>query len=428
MMTKKLFLRKLLVGGLLGSVALNVLYIFLISTDLTLDLFVGIALIGFLVGVVVNAYRFGAVFYRQRVLDKKVDEVDVVFTVAVEEFVKESASKSFLDYKQNEAIEESFMTNEEAERKYKEWKKRLRYVAKFLASNELYMFERGFPDNAFLNSVLNRSGWMTESMYGRLIDSDRMRREYRTMQEGVKELNDRLRAYSLGNEGERVVLEELGKYGDRFKVLDGVRFSTNEAVVGQELDGKTVENDVLVFTNNGLYTLEIKNIMSEGEKYLRISKDGIWYKKTREEGSWKADPNTTKIFSQVNRQIHYTESLIERKLGKKISLKSVIVIANDNVQIENETDWLIVRPNMLFSLLNGRDVDSEDVLTDDEISELVEMFKTYDLGAGKFPARVFEKDIAIWDHNARAIESMLYFREDLWEIFDRAQRNLDRIE
>lgn len=187
-------------------------------------------------------------------------------------------------------------------------------------------------------------------------------------------ITDRYRALRLGLDGEELVKVELSKYFDSSRVLYGNRFDTPE--------NGTVENDVLVFGKSGIYSLEVKNILSNGDKYLRVSKDGLWYVKDGEYGSWKLNQKYSDIFEQVNRHIYHTEHILSGVLGRDVEVKPVIVISNNNVVIENESDWDIVRPNTLFMKLKGSS--GVDKFSEKELDQLVEYMRGQDLGEGKF--------------------------------------------
>lgn len=194
------------------------------------------------------------------------------------------------------------------------------------------------------------------------------------MEDAHDYITDRYRALRLGLDGEELVKDELSKYFDRSRVLYGNRFDTPE--------NGTVENDVLVFGKSGIYSLEVKNILSNGDKYLRVSKDGLWYVKDGEYGSWKLNQKYSDIFEQVNRHIYHTEHILSGVLGRDVEVKPVIVISNNNVVIENESDWDIVRPNTLFMKLKGSS--GIDKFSEKELDQLVEYMRDQDLGEGKF--------------------------------------------
>ncbi|WP_031422549.1 nuclease-related domain-containing protein [Exiguobacterium sp. NG55] len=71
-----------------------------------------------------------------------------------------------------------------------------------------------------------------------------------------KELNQDFKRLQRGVLGEQVVEKELLKYQGDYMTLFGNRIDMGE-------DG-TVENDVLIFSENGIFTLEVKNIKSTG--------------------------------------------------------------------------------------------------------------------------------------------------------------------
>ena len=182
-----------------------------------------------------------------------------------------------------------------------------------------------------------------------------------------------------GHDGEQIVMNELDKYSNSLKVLYGNRFDARR-------DG-TVENDALLFTDAGVFSIEVKNIKSGGNQSIHIAKDGRWSEKNHAQGEWKPDERSSKIIDQVNRHVYLTEQFLQSHADElthvytkdQLTVHPIIVIANNNVTIENETDWKIVRPNQVFSLVRGAQV-----LSEVEQEELKALFERHDLGQKKF--------------------------------------------
>lgn len=218
-------------------------------------------------------------------------------------------------------------------------------------------------------------------------------------------IHERHKGLGLGLDGERLVESEVSKYIDESRSLYGNRFQTDD-------DG-TVENDVLVFGKSGIYSIEVKNILSEGDKYLKISKDGLWYVKTSENASWNLNNKYSDIFKQVNRHIYHTEKVLSDVVGRDVEVKSVIVIANNSVVIENESEWDIVRPNTLYMKI--KETLDRSLYSESELDDMVRFMKSIDLGEGKFLLEDFSDSI---DHMINWIDYYTMFVEMTKEMFD----------
>lgn len=178
-------------------------------------------------------------------------------------------------------------------------------------------------------------------------------------------------AIKSGVEGEESVREYLKDFEDMLLPLYGTRFQAEKG---------TVENDALLFTETGIYSLEIKNIGASGDKTIRITKDGLWYEKFKS-SDWKRSERDA-IFDQVNRHTALTETLIREKFGResKYMVKSIIIIPNKNLKIENESSFHIIRPSQIVSLIREMDV----VLTHDECVAVSDFVKSKDIGQARY--------------------------------------------
>lgn len=212
-----------------------------------------------------------------------------------------------------------------------------------------------------------------------------------------EELEDDFRRLKKGLDGEEVVRREVDKYRGELFPLYGNRIDMG--------DEGTVENDVLIFSERGIYTIEVKNIKSEGNQFLKISKDGIWYTRNTVDGEWRRDENSTKIIDQVNRHVYLSQQFLLRHTQKRISVRPIIVISNDNVTIENETEWIVIRPNQIYSIV----LRGGDILDETLIRECHDCFVRNDIGEAKFKVRHYGSMV-------RGLESEISFIDECTEL------------
>lgn len=162
---------------------------------------------------------------------------------------------------------------------------------------------------------------------------------HRTLQDkGKKFVNDD-HSIRLGLEGEKRVNEELALYDDILINLPNVRF---------EVQGASVETDNFVLSPFGIFAIEVKNLGSSGNFKIKIEKDGRWLKVFK--NSSEVMKNIT---SQTYRHIGLKQKLINKELNKLgyseyIQIKPLIVIANENVEIINESDVPVVRTSNIY--------------------------------------------------------------------------------
>lgn len=229
----------------------------------------------------------------------------------------------------------------------------------------------------------------------------KIRRYSDKLNEIKEELKEDLKRLKKGLDGENIVRQEIDKYSEDYLSLFGNRIDMG--------DEGTVENDVLIFSEKGIYTIEVKNIKSEGNQFLKISKDGIWYTRNSIEAEWRHDENSTKIVDQVNRHVYLSQQFLLKHMKERTPIRPIIVISNDNVVIENETTWIIVRPNQIYSIVQQ----GTDTMDETFVKECYDLFARNDIGEAKFKIRDYNLAIEEVSDKVRFIDHCTEFLSEI---------------
>lgn len=276
-----------------------------------------------------------------------------------------------------------YKTNDDAVMLLQKWKSDLEQIMANHWDKEINQFYENtistFKQNIYHSSLNTESIYEyfktlnIPEMYKQILrDPHLLKSELNKVEILNKELNQDFKRLQRGVLGEQVVEKELLKYQGDYMTLFGNRIDMGE-------DG-TVENDVLIFSENGIFTLEVKNIKSTGDQYLKISKDGLWYERNSLYSEWQVDEKSSRIVDQVNRHVYLTQKFVTQTTTNKVHVQPIIVISNDNVVIENETEWIIVRPNQIYSCIRN----AQRQFTRDQAEEYYRLFEKYDIGQAKF--------------------------------------------
>lgn len=199
-----------------------------------------------------------------------------------------------------------------------------------------------------------------------------------------EKVDKELRIISAGLIGEERVQNELEVYNDVFKSLFNVRL---------EVEGNSVESDALIFSKKGVFTLEIKNFGSSGSYEIKVTKDGQWL---------KVFPNGNEepmkdVASQSNRHVGYKQKFINQKLKDAgvdldyVFIDPIIVIANDNVKVNNESENVILRASQIYNYIKNKN----DIITEEQAQILFSLFKENMLEPKKYPYEDFEKGLRV---------------------------------
>lgn len=187
-------------------------------------------------------------------------------------------------------------------------------------------------------------------------------------------LDKEARIIGAGVKGEERVNEELHMYGKAWNVFSNVRF---------EVKGQSVESDNIIVSKKGIFTIEAKNYAPNGNYGIRVTRDGQWLK-TFKNGETEPMNN---IASQSNRHVAYKQNLISEAWEKKhgeaqfFHIQPLIVIANDTVTVENETNMPIIRISQIYHHV----MNQPDVLTDEQVEHISQIIEENRLPAKKYP-------------------------------------------
>lgn len=173
-----------------------------------------------------------------------------------------------------------------------------------------------------------------------------------------------------------------------------------------QYNGKSFETDFLIVSKHGIFSLEVKNIGANGNLTIRIAPDGQWLKIL---GNGDKVPMQD-VSSQVNYHISMTEGLLQeykRQKGKELpEVKPVIIIANNNVMLDNQANLPIYRVSQFIHEMRSLPV----VFNEQEMKEIYNWFTQFE---------VEQKSYEVLDYNTKLIEvyETLLKVEDQKEVF-----------
>lgn len=176
----------------------------------------------------------------------------------------------------------------------------------------------------------------------------------------LQNLLKEIRAEEAGVEGEEIVLSKLNEYNEykEYKVIAGLTIKIDEH--------KYRETDLVVITQSGIFVAEIKNWHGG----LFVAKDGLFVL------------NGNVVDSPVHQNMEHIKCnrklIIEelKKLGQdgtNIPFYPMIVIANDELGVTNESDdILIIRASALTNYLYQNS--NVQILTNEQQQQLYDIF------------------------------------------------------
>ncbi|HHK5533250.1 TPA: nuclease-related domain-containing protein [Bacillus mobilis] len=210
----------------------------------------------------------------------------------------------------------------------------------------------------------------------------RLPSQLKSIRESYKE---KINIIGAGNRGEKRVNDELDQFDGFSRYMSNLRL---------EVNGQSIETDNVLFSTKGIFLFEVKNFSENGKYGLRITKDGQWQ---RVESDGSVMPMKSDVTAQHNRHVLLMEKMIReqwRQLYSEeapfIKLSPLIVIANDRIMVENQTDLAIIRISQIYHHVQK----SNEHLSQDTLSKLWNILETNKLPLKEYPVQDYSKDLA----------------------------------
>lgn len=178
---------------------------------------------------------------------------------------------------------------------------------------------------------------------------------YMTYKKNLDEYIGDSKRTHIGAEGEQEVVRELKFFSNQLMLLENIRL---------EVNGQSIESDLIIVCKQGIFIVEVKNLGVSGKYGIAIEKDGRWKKVYRDGTS----ENMASVSKQNVRHLHGVETIVNEALGgnNDISAHSIIVLANDTIDIQNESNAVVVRKTEIVNEIRKHDK----VLSDEQIEHI----------------------------------------------------------
>lgn len=181
----------------------------------------------------------------------------------------------------------------------------------------------------------------------------------------VEKLQSQTQGIKMGISGEKKIEETLAAYRNRYGVI------SNLVLINA---GQSTEIDTIVISNKAVFVLETKN-RGDGSynRQLKITKDGLWKVKTKHDWEIWDSPVEQNIRHKIVLEERLKELLDVEELDFEIV--PIIVFANDDIQIENETNNIVIRKSELVNYIEMYKGSSK--ITKDQKSKLINLLNEH---------------------------------------------------
>ena len=192
----------------------------------------------------------------------------------------------------------------------------------------------------------------------------------------LNEIDKDIAILRKGIAGEEYVNEQLRLYEGKYKVLQNIVL---ESVDSQ---GNTSEVDAYIITDRGLVVAEIKNYGNENQR-LHITNDGRWVMEDVYSGSILRRIDHSPV-EQNTRHCLAVERLLRQEFGEdcNIPVIPVIFIANNKVNINNESKSSVIRVSEFYTFINS--IQNTASISKEMQAKIENLLNAYNIGAQEF--------------------------------------------
>lgn len=221
--------------------------------------------------------------------------------------------------------------------------KKYDYRYKNLENNHGLLFLKDQLDkiNSFNLEILNKSkvhlNTSSDTFVSKIIIDD-INDFIKQLEIAKKEIYRQYKIYSKGAIGENNVSDIIYSYDNEWKIISNARLI---------IEGNSIENDFIVISKAGLFTIEVKNIGNSSET-LKIDKLG----RVARYNKFNKEIETYDMIMQSNRHLAYLNKFINANINYKVPISSLIVIAS-NIKVNNKSEFSIVGPNQIYNVINS---------------------------------------------------------------------------
>lgn len=256
------------------------------------------------------------------------------------------------------------------------------------------------------------------SQYNYAIDLEKYEKRRQALLKHVEYGNQLIKSFSQelfikqkGYFGEESVEKEIKIYDDYITYLSNIRF---------EVDGISVETDGVIVCDKGVFALEIKNYGKAGDTII-LRKDGkiiIRDKNKRE--------RVLDVVQQHNRHCALKQKRINKELKELgidheyIIINPIIVIANNDVDIINESDIKILRASsVIHEILSTK----ENYLSKEIQKSIIEIVEKNKLPLKSYPVINIEEALSNTLTNISTgisyLSDVMNLNEEVYKLIDK---------
>jgi len=184
----------------------------------------------------------------------------------------------------------------------------------------------------------------------------------------IKDAYSQYRAIKIGSIGEIRTKDAINSFiPSEWMYFQGIVLPIVNPQSEKERSVGEYESDFIIISDTIIYVLEVKNYSSGT---LNISKDGRVQHFSR--SNQKMEENRS-VIQQCEEHVIYTARLLSKETGQDYTrkVKGIIVVANEDIEINNESDYSIIRLSLLRNKL-FKETGIRDKLDIQKLSAIIE--------------------------------------------------------
>lgn len=217
-----------------------------------------------------------------------------------------------------------------------------------------------------------------------------------------------------GIHGEEFVNQQLQLYQGKYKILQNIVLDSADSM------GQTSEVDIYIITDKGLVVGEIKNYGNENQR-LHISSDGRWVIEDVHSHNVLRRIDKSPV-EQNTRHCLAVERLLKQEFGEECNIPIIplIFIANNKVEVQNESKSDIIRVSEFYTFINS--VTASEPISKEMQDKIEELLNRKNIGAQDFAVKSYKYMMTALENCERGFTQYVLYNNEVAQEYQKAKQ------
>lgn len=277
----------------------------------------------------------------------------------------------------------------------------------------------GIHEKGGYNSLLSEAERYIENSGLDCPTEEYLQRFYEVAAEVIDTIDKDIAILHKGIQGEEYVNQQLQIYKGKYKILQNIVLDSVDSM------GQTSEVDVYIITEKGLVVAEIKNYGNE-EQRLHISSDGRWVIEDVYHHNVLRRIDKSPV-EQNTRHCLAVERLLKQEFGEEcnIPIIPVIFIANNKVEVQNESKSDIIRVSEFYTFINS--VAANEPISKEMQDKIEDLLNRKNIGAQDFTVKSYKHMMTALENCEKGFTQYVLYNNEVAQEYQKIKQRQEPV-